>query len=110
MRIKAKYASSCRECGNHIQQGDQVEWERGIRGVLCLECSIGSGPEVQCGDEPDFCDCGHQLRRGSCSHCNSEYAMGVADANRYLTNRAIYGEELADQWEIEDEIRRGGEW
>ena len=33
MKIKAKFASSCNECGGPIQIDDPIEWERGIRGA-----------------------------------------------------------------------------
>ena len=33
MRIKAKFASSCNDCGGPIQIEDPIEWERGVRGA-----------------------------------------------------------------------------
>lgn len=39
-----------------------------------------------------------------------EYAQGVADAERYMENRRMFGEELADRWEIERELREGWDY
>lgn len=120
MRITAKYAGKCNECGNVVQQGDQVEWHRAW-GLTCLSCHFAE-PETP--PERDFPDDGGIVIGGSydeppepCDYChaapcrcNSEYQAGVADANRYLENKRFLGEEEANRLAVEEEIRRGGEW
>ncbi len=59
----------------------------------------------------DECGCtGRPSRVGTiCTRCETEYQMGIADADRYRDNRAMFGDDVADQMEIADDIRRGGE-
>lgn len=37
--ILSKYSSKCRQCTRWTSPGDQVYWEQGIKGVLCLRCT-----------------------------------------------------------------------
>lgn len=41
------------------------------------------------------------------SRADAEYHRGVAEARAYQTDVAIYGRELAEQWEMEREMRDG---
>lgn len=118
MRIKAKFSSRCRDCGDAIMAGDTIEWARGA-GAQCVVCADEDmivnaeqqvGREISDLDEPAICDeCGTAHHGSSCRRCDSEYAAGVADANRYLENRRFFGEEMAERMEIEQEMR-GLDW
>ncbi len=38
-------------------------------------------------------------------YAESEYQRGIAEARLWQAERRIYGDELADQWELERELR-----
>jgi len=40
--IKSKYFGKCRVCKSPYFVGDSVFWQKGIRGVTCLECRVAS--------------------------------------------------------------------
>lgn len=85
MTITAKYDGTCRGCGGPIRKGEKIEWTK-KEGAFHQGCKP-SGPG------------------GRVSREDREYYAGRADAQRYLDDRRIYGEELAEQWEIERELR-----
>jgi len=37
----------------------------------------------------------------------AEYQQGVAEARTYQQEKELFGEELANQWDMERELRRG---
>lgn len=43
MIITSKYDSPCKRCNARIAPGDQCEWTKGLKGVLCLKCLQASG-------------------------------------------------------------------
>ena len=80
-RMKAKYAGTCRWCGTTINVDTDILWSRSD-GAGHVGCKPSANPS---GDR--------------------EYWAGRKDADLYLAERAIYGEELAEQWEIERELQ-----
>jgi len=90
----AKYSGKCRVCGGRIYKGDAILWSRG-EGARHLSCD----PEVDCDFEA-------QEARRERNRMDSEYAAGVADAQRYLDEKKIYGEALADEFALQDEFNR----
>jgi hypothetical protein len=80
--IVAKYASDCKGCGGEVKKGDRVKWEKG-RGVYHLSCAPSHDPKA-----------------------DREYWEGRAEANRYIAEKAIYGEALADKFAAMDEWNR----
>lgn len=44
MTITAKFASPCSACGQTIQPGQQIEWERGSKIVRHTDCAAGTTP------------------------------------------------------------------
>ena len=41
---------------------------------------------------------------------DAEYAQGVAEGNRFVSDCAIYGEALAEQWDFENEMQHIGDY
>lgn len=37
--IVAKFDSTCRTCGERIEEGEKCWWQPGVKGAVCLECS-----------------------------------------------------------------------
>lgn len=94
--IKVKYESRCRKCGKTLPIGSTARWSKG-RGVWCLNGCPSYEADLDA--EIDL-ECRERIRM------DSEYAKGVAEAERYLSDKAIYGEELAEQWAYEDDFNR----
>lgn len=82
MTITAKFKSTCKHCGTDIRKGDTIEWRKG-EGAWHVNCAPS-------GD----------------SRADREYYAGRADAQRYLDEKKIYGEELAERFAAEDEWNR----
>jgi hypothetical protein len=36
--IRTQYDGSCRTCKSPIEQGDNVRWTKGVKGVVCMSC------------------------------------------------------------------------
>lgn len=47
MTITARYASQCSQCGQTIQPGQQIEWERGSKIVRHTDCSATAATPAQ---------------------------------------------------------------
>ena len=103
--ITTKYAGKCADCGATLPVGTRARWYG--RGKLYgLDCH----DDNRVRDDRD-----HEARPtmfdedGSIAEArrdDHEYAMGVADANRYLMDKKIYGAALADEWEMDAEMAR----
>jgi hypothetical protein len=93
--ITVKFAGECRRCGTTIPKGTRARWAKG-RGLWCL-----GGCDEDSADRAEA-----DLARREQERMDSEYAQGVADAERYLSDKRMYGEELAEQWEMEAELAR----
>lgn len=82
MRIlKAKYDGHCRGCGGDIRAGEMIAW-----------AGRGQTYHASCAPSQD-------------SAADREYWQGRAEGNAYSQNRQIYGDELAEQWEMEREMQ-----
>lgn len=79
--MEAKYAGACEGCGGQINPGDQIAWSRND-GTYHAGCKPSGNPAA-----------------------DREYWQGAAEANLWMTERRIYGDELADAWEMERELR-----
>lgn len=94
--ITLKYDGVCRKCGEEIPAGSKAHWARGA-GVWCQ----GGCDSADVNPDPEIAQAHREQAR-----MDSEYNAGVADANRYLDDKRFYGEELADQWEMDAELAR----
>lgn len=104
--ITAKYGGTCRRCGEDFPAGTLVRWAKGC-GTYHLkdECPACCEPPPTTPDDgADAYELAEARRERE--RMDAEYAAGVADAERYLSDKAIYGEELADQWAMEEEFNR----
>ena len=81
-KMLSKFKGTCTACKGSIRKGERIAWSRET-GAMHESCAPS-------GD----------------SRADAEYQAGVADANRYLNDKAIYGEALAEQWEMEAEMAR----
>ncbi len=99
--MRARYASKCPVCGDAIDPGDEIR----KRGRRWAHASCEAAPTTS---EPDrFEDDGSYRER---MRDEADYQRGVAEANAYLQNKAMFGEELADRWELERELREGWDY
>lgn len=89
--MTAKYSGTCKECGGRISVGETILWAR-KQGARHLSCGSDAAEA--------------QTARRASSRMDSEYAAGVADAQRYLDEKSIYGEALAEQFAMMDEHNR----
>jgi len=106
MKIISRYDGQCRTCGEAITKGDQIEWSRrgGARHPSC--CRPGPNRSRYSGDyDPELAAARRERRRD-----DMDYAMGQADAGRYLDMVRLLGEETANEMELENEIRRGWDY
>jgi len=69
MTITAKFASVCPCCGERIQPGTTVEWQRGSA-ARHVACSAGAAarPVVRNARCPNPRDCGDPCCDGSCGY------------------------------------------
>lgn len=61
--------------------------------------------------EPTICDeCGTAHYSDRCAYCDTQYAMGVADANTFRAERAMFGDDVAEALQIQREMAEEGYW
>lgn len=89
--ITLKYPGKCRDCGVTLEPGDRARWY-GRGRIYCEDENHGSDDDYVA----------REIKRRE----NAEYAQGKADAERYLSDVATYGRELAEAWEMEAELGR----
>ena len=100
--MQSKRDANCAHCSAFIPRGewcDFVEMAPNKWREICAQCSESL--------QVDTMELDAERRLADAE--NREYQQGVADAKRYQSDRAIYGETLAEQWELEREIRNFGE-
>jgi hypothetical protein len=120
MTITARYASTCPNCSRPIAVGSQVNWSRGRKAVhvACGRASTPTRQRVARGrryvdpidddqsvgtyelDGPDRTSWADLQRN------ESEYQTGLAEGRRYSAERRIYGDALAEQFAMQDEMNR----
>jgi hypothetical protein len=116
--MSARFPGTCRSCGKPIRPGDTIAW--GGRGrTFHQHCeptvarpSRGTGVDTATarfvaaglGEEYVEDDGGYERRQRE--RDNSEYAQGLADGRRYSSDRRMYGEALAEQWAMDEEMAR----
>jgi len=88
--IKAKYDSTCAGCGSTIHKGDTITGTRG-------DWFHGSGAGQGCAPSGN-------------ARADAAYLQGAREANRYLEDKRMFGEELAEQWELERELADPDGW
>jgi len=79
-KMHSKYNGTCKGCGGHIQRGELIAWSKKA-GAFHSSCAPSRD-----------------------SRADREYWEGRAQGNRYISDKQIYGQELADQWALEDEL------
>jgi hypothetical protein len=104
-RMKAKYGGRCRECGERIEVGDEILWGRG-EGARHLNCPVEPEPEYD--DSADAAEAYYADQERARE--DAEYNRGRMEAEQYLMNKRLYGSELAEQWEMEREMRDGWDY
>ena len=81
-KITARYPGTCRGCGGAIKAGARIGY--GGRGVTYHDgCTPSGDPRA-----------------------DAEYQQGVAEANRYIQDKAFFGEALAERFELDAEMER----
>jgi hypothetical protein len=91
-KMRARYNGTCDDCSGAIKKGEYTRCDRRTRDTYHDSCApTGAG--------------GRQTRE------DREYAEGRAEAERYITEKQIYGDELVEQWEMENEMNpRNWDW
>lgn len=83
MRIMtARYAGSCAGCGTPIKAGESIAYA-GRRRVYHANC-----------------------QPSACPRQDAEYYQGRQEGHQYSQNKKLYGEALAEAWEMEAELAR----
>lgn len=109
----SKYPGKCGACLEKFPVGTKILWEKGSapRHVSCNALIDGLLAKDVKGYSRNLTSTlaselspweGHTTSRE-----NADYNAGVADANRYMSDKAIYGAELAEQWDIEADLKNG---
>lgn len=89
--ITAKYAGQCDSCGERIEIGDRIYWERG-RPSCHTRCEVPEIPENDRGEAI--------LAERELGWEELEYAAGKADYEREKFNRETFGEDYAAAEEL----------
>ena len=129
-RMDARFRGECVVCGERIKKGERIAFDGD---AAHDECAVERYDER--GDLLSLFDLGAERRRAEAAEAraqaeyeaspdgildriereaaereraamDAEYEAGVADAERYLAEKAIYGEALADAFAAEDEFNR----
>jgi hypothetical protein len=108
----ARFAGSCRGCGKPIRAGDRIAHEgRGRSYHLACRPAVRPGVDVALaryvaeGLGEEYVDDDADYRRQR-ARDNSEYAQGLAAGRRFSSDRRMYGEALAEQWAMDEELFR----
>jgi hypothetical protein len=80
--LRAKYPGRCKGCGGEIKVGDRIAW------------APGTAYHINCKPSSD-------------RKADQEYWRGRQEGAEYSMNRRLYGDELAEAWEIEREMKEG---
>jgi hypothetical protein len=121
MAFQARYRGTCASCGGPVLPGQYI---RGVRGryshtrcpaeLSTVREARLSGPapyavlEERAASRQDYIADerssygGWQTRRSA----NAEYRRGIAEGQEYSRNRKVFGDALAEQWEMEAEMAR----
>jgi|SRR5262245_2157908 len=113
-QMTARYGGTCRVCGEAIRPGDLIEWVAATRTAMHAACTgddAPSGPAdpalaraVAAGLGEDYADDDADYRRQR-ARDEQDYQTGLAQGARYSSDRKLYGEALAEQWAMDDEMR-----
>lgn len=97
MAFSAKYAGTCKRCGDSIDQGDRIESHSSRRGYQHVGCSSQSS-------EPET---NHRHFTAEQRRADAEYAAGKADYDRWKFNTQMFGDEYAAAEEIAWDMKMG---
>lgn len=100
--ITAKYAGRCLVCCEAVAPGDRVMWRRGQKGVeheTCYQTKV-ERERIRCDEQ----DQEAVMAQRETAHENAEYAAGLADAQAFREDRAMFGDDVAERLQIEREM------
>ena len=110
-RMTAKYPGRCKECTGAIHPGDRIVWCGRGEGTYhedCYDYPPDDGPpERDFPGDPDPEAYQVDLER---RQMDADYARGVADAESYMADVSMLGEDWANQNAIERELREGWDY
>ncbi len=107
--ITARYAGSCKACGNRFPVGTVIIWDQKLgsyhSGTGCEDIAWSDlvGAEEAIAEAAAYA-AEHEAEKRLMAREDAEYAAGVADAERYMQDRRMVGEALADEWERDHEM------
>mgnify|MGYP004451254059 CR=1 FL=1 len=98
MSFLARYNGTCCRCGEPIVPNERIEG-LGYNGYRHTGCTAPAATTATLGDnEPKMAE--DTQRRID----DQEYALGYAAGTQYCNDVKTYGQELADQWEMDREL------
>lgn len=124
--MNAKYPGTCRYCQGRIRIGERIEWapRAGARHVACAPQERAWIEESEGVDQFIAHDYRNLNHLQNCERCQAtdlevslaqrerdwneqEYQRGIHDVENWRENRRMFGDEMAEQMEIEREMREG---
>jgi len=97
--MRARFAGRCAACGGRVGPGDEMYWHRRTKAVEHASCHEAEAPAIVA---PAFTPAPEPRRESP--RMDTEYAAGVSDANTYLSDKAMFGDAMADAFALEAEF------
>ena len=104
-KLTARFSGTCDACGETVAIGDKILWAKGETYHDSGACRPGATDRDH--EEDDGED---RAERALARRDEAEYRQGIADGRRYSEDRKTYGHELAERWEMEEEMKHAWDY
>lgn len=99
MAFPAKFPGTCRACNGKIEVGQHIT--KGGKGYVHKRC-----PGAAAKRKLPAVGYVAGTRDPELARMDAEYAQGLAEGERYMSDVKLYGRELAEEWEMDAELAR----